>query len=473
MFKSIFGRLFWTNIIIIMVVFMTVAAAMSVFVNNYMSDRQYDMALKLSDTINYWTGFLQVENNNVRSRNFYRETLKGWADFLSADIIVSDLDGNIVETTNEDVTSVPQQFLDSVKRGEIIRQTGRFTTAYSGKIFVVAIPIEYYGNIIGGMYVNTHVPTLTKMTGTLLLWFLLSSLISILAAFALIYGQSMKISMPINKINKAALDIAAGNFDERIKVTSKDEIGQLASSFNFMADSLEKLEDMRSRFVSDVSHELRTPMTSISGFVQGMLDGTIPQDKQEYYLKIVLDESTRLKKLVTDMLEMSKLSSSEYKLNVTEFDFAELVRICVIGLDQKISDKSLELEINFEHDKIPVCADRDAIQRVVINLLDNAVKFSYPNTKIDIAVRCDSKKAYFSVGNFGEGIEKEDLPHIFDRFYKTDKSRTKSSSGAGLGLSFVKNIMVLHKQSVWVDSHEAKEGSGVKYTKFTFSLEKA
>lgn len=470
MFKSIFERLFWTNIVMLLLVFLTVMAGLSVFVNDYVSDRQYEMALKVSETINYWTGYLQVENNNVRSRNFYKETLNEWAEFLDADIVVSNLEGKVIESTTDTVKTIPEEQLTAVRDGEVTRSTGNFGGAYPGKVFTVTVPLEYYGSKIGGMYIITLMPTLTKMVGNLLLWFLVASTISILASFAIIYRQSAKISIPVKKINQAVLDIAAGNFEDRIAVTGQDEISQLASSFNFMADSLEKLEDMRSQFVSDISHELRTPMTSIAGFVSGILDGTIPPESRDYYLKIVLDETSRLKKLVTDMLEMSKMSSSEYKLNVSEFDFVELVRICIIGLEQKITDKTLDLDVDFQNESTIVCADRDAIQRVIINLLDNAIKFSYPNTNIDIKMWTDHKKAYFSVGNFGEGIEKSELPHIFERFYKTDTSRTNKSTGAGLGLSFVKNIMVLHKQSIWVDSHEAKEGSSVKYTKFTFSL---
>lgn len=470
MFKSIFERLFWTNILILLVVFLSVSAVLSVFINHYVTDRQYEMALKVSETIDYWTGYLQVENNNIRSRNFYRKTLESWGDFLGADITVSDLDGNVIDTTNDNISSIPAEYLSAVKNGETMRAMGHFGSSYTNKVFTVAIPVEYYGNRIGGMYINTLMPTLTKTVSDLLVWFLIASTISTLTAFALIYRQSTRISLSVNRIKDAALDIAAGNFNERIPVTGKDEISQLSSAFNFMADSLDKLEDMRSQFVSDISHELRTPMTSISGFVEGILDGTIPPEKEKDYLKIVLDESNRLKKLVTDMLEMSKMSSSEYKLNVSEFDFVELIRICIIGLEQKITEKQLDLSVDFKSDSLAVCADRDAIQRVLINLIDNAVKFSYPNTNIDIKMWYDSKKAYFSVGNYGKGIAKEELPHIFDRFYKTDSSRTNRSSGAGLGLSFVKNIMLLHQQSVWVDSHEAKEGSNIKYTTFTISL---
>ena len=473
MFKSVFGRLFWTNVLILMLVFLSVAAGLAVFVSDTASDRQYETVKKVSPTINNLTGYLQVENHNVRARNFYVENLKSWSNFLDSDIIIADLEGNVVETTNKAVDKIPDSYVKAIAKGGELRKTAKFGSFYDGKVMTVAFPIEYYGTQIGGMYVNTPMPEISKMTGSVIIWFLIAATLSMIIAFALIYHQWEKISASISRINTAALDIAAGNFDERVQVTSKDEIGQLASSFNFMAGSLQKLDDMRNRFISDISHELRTPMTSISGFVGGILDGTIPPDKQEYYLKIVLDESNRLKKLVTDMLEMSRMSSSEYKLNVSEFDFKELVSICLIGLEQKIEEKSLEPIVTFPEEKVMVCADRDAIQRVLINLIDNAVKFAYPNTNVEIKLWTDRKKAYFSVGNFGEGIEKEELPHVFDRFYKIDKSRTNKTKGAGLGLSFVKNIMLLHKQSIWVESHEAKEGSNVKFTTFSFGLELA
>ena len=234
-----------------------------------------------------------------------------------------------------------------------------------------------------------------------------------------------------------------------------------------------ELEKQRSDFVSDVSHELRTPMTSISGFVEGILDGTIPPEKHEYYLKIVLDESRRLTKLVNDMFEMSKMSSSEYKLDITTFDINELIRTCIIGLENRICDKNLDLNVDFKNDELKVLADKDSIKRVVLNIMDNAIKFSYPNTTMGISTWTEKRKAYISIGNFGDGIDSSELSSIFNRFYKTDKSRTKEKSGAGIGLSLVKNIMVLHKQSVWVESVETKEGSNVKYTKFTFTLETA
>lgn len=230
------------------------------------------------------------------------------------------------------------------------------------------------------------------------------------------------------------------------------------------------MNDTHSEFISDISHELRTPMTSVSGFVGGMLDGTIPPEKHPEYLKLVYDESVRLTKLTNDMLEMSKMNSSEYKLDISSFDINELIRRCIIQLEQRISLKNLELEINFSAEIIKVLADKDAIQRVIINILDNAIKFSFENTKIIISSWYKDGKAYVGIGNFGIGIENGETKHIFDRFYKTDKSRTSDKKGAGLGLSMVKNIISLHKQQIWVDSSETKTGTGVKFTQFTFTL---
>jgi len=186
---------------------------------------------------------------------------------------------------------------------------------------------------------------------------------------------------------------------------------------------------------------------------------------------LVYDESIRLAKLTNDMLEMSKMSSSKYKPDISEFEINELIRRCIIQLEKQISDKNLELEVNFDAEAIRVLGDKDAIQRVIINILDNAVKFSFENTKIIISTWFKDKKAYVSIGNFGTGINNEDIKHIFDRFYKTDKSRTSDKKGAGLGLSMVKNIISLHKQQIWVDSSETKSGTGVKFTKFTFTLQ--
>lgn len=472
MFKSILGRLFWTYAMILMLVFTSVAVTVAIFTSHFAVNSHIKNVLSVSQNIDYWTGSLQIEETDYRSRVAYRQLLRSWGDFLHSDIIITNSQGEVLESTSS-ARAVPTSFVTAVTSGNVIKRYGSLNGAYKHKMMIIGVPIKYQGGIVGASFFVTNNVDVRKAMLELFIVVISASLFSILAAFILVYTQAKRISKPIGEINKATREIASGKFDRRVAVTSTDEIGQLASSFNFMADSISQLEDNKTEFVSDVAHELRTPMTSISGFIEGILDDTIPPEKERDYLKIVLDESKRLTKMVNDMLEMSKMSSSEYKLDVSEFDLNELTRVCIISLGNRIDEKNLELNVDFENDTLNVFADNDAIKRVVINLLDNAIKFSYPNTTIGIRTWTEDGRARFCIGNFGDGISGNDLSNIFNRFYKTDKSRVNEKSGAGLGLSFVKNIMTLHKQNVWVESIDTKEGSQAKYTKFTFTLELA
>lgn len=470
MFKSIFSRLFFTYAAILALLFASTAVSVGVFANRFVVNQHIKNVVGVADTIEYWTAAAEIEESDTRAKVAYMQLLKSWGEFLRSDIIITNADGEVLASTNS-ITTVPSSMLSAVIDGETVKKSSNFNGAYSTRVMTVGIPVHYQGGVVGAMFFNTGMLNLKRTTVELFSMLLLSSLLSMLLAAILVYVQSRRISKPIGEINRAAQNIASGKFDKRVAVTSPDEIGQLASSFNFMADSIESIERTRSEFISDVSHELRTPMTSISGFAQGMLDGTIPAQKRDEYLRIILDESKRLTKMVNDMLEMSKMSSSEYKLDITAFDLNELTRLCIIGLGSRIDEKNLDLNVDFENKKLMVLADKDAIQRVIINLLDNAIKFSYPNTTMSISVKKENGRALFAVGNFGDGINEGDLRNIFNRFYKTDKSRVNEKSGAGLGLSFVKNILTLHKQKVWVESVDTKEGSDAKYTTFSFTLE--
>lgn len=472
MFKSIFSRLFRTYATILIFVFIITTVSVSLFIDNYNVKRHIDTVESVSSTLEYWTGTLQIEQDDARADIAYKHTLNSWSEFINSDIIVVNFDGEIAGSTSS-VNSVPEDYLAAVSQGGRIIKKGTFGGGYEHRQLIIGMPVRYNGNVVAAMFFNTPLRSLTKTTFDIVVIFVMCAAISFLLAFVFIYIQSKRISKPIGEINRAVQQIAAGNFSNRVAVRSGDEIGQLASSFNFMADSVENLEDMRSGFISDVSHELRTPMTSISGFAQSILDGKIPPDRQEEYLKIIVDESKRLNKLVNDMLEMSKMSSSEYQLTIEKFDLNELMRICIISMESAITDKNLDLNVDFGAETLDVLGDKDSIKRVILNLIDNAVKFSYENTVISISTWVKNKRAYVSVGNFGVGIDKKDLSNVFNRFYKTDKSHQRVRSGAGLGLSLCKNILTLHKQSIWVESDFVKEDSATKYTKFTFTLETA
>ncbi len=473
MFKSIFHRLFLTHFLTLLSLFLVISIIVSLGLKSYIMQKQSNDILEASRLIERWTGYYQIDNNTIRSNQSYKERINDCATLLNCEIIVANPTGNVFDSTNSKIAHVSNEYIDKIMTGDIFKEISNFGGLYGEKVFTVGVPLEYKGNIIGGIYFNSHMPDIEKRTTHPLLLFIFAFSAALIIASMLVYFQAKKIANSLRKINTAALDIAAGNFPEKLPVTSKDEIGQLCSSFNFMSSSLQKLENMRSRFLSDVSHELRTPMTSISGFIQGILDGTIPPEKHKEYLKIAHDESSRLARLVSDMLEMTKMSSSEYKLNTTEFEFNELIRLCIISLGQKIEERNLDLEVNFDKDVLNVCADKDSIQRVLINLIDNAIKFSKPETTIQINTWIENKKAHFSISNYGKVISKEDLTHIFDRFYKADIARNDHKTGAGLGLSFVKNIMLLHKQTISVKSVPTQEDPEVSITKFTFTLELA
>ncbi|MDO4618138.1 MAG: HAMP domain-containing sensor histidine kinase [Clostridia bacterium] len=471
MFKSIFRRLIWTYSIIFLLVFIVMFTAMSGFYLNYIGTVKYDSAEKAASAIERMTTVLATDYQTQEAWDFYNTSLYSWSHIVGSDITVIDSKGDVFAST-ADIKIAPDKLTKEVLDGKTFRRYTKFGSYYDGVVHVVGIPLKFHGEIVGGLFFNTTSEMITGLLVSFFRIFLFSFLISVFFALVMIFFQAKKISKPISNINSAVLSIASGNFDKRLPVNSKDETGQLSSSFNYMAESLKQLDKMRESFISDVSHELRTPMTSITGFVGGILDGTIPEEKHEEYLRLVYEESKRLSRMTSDMLEMSKMTSSEYKLSMQKFDICEVVRLAIISLESKIDKKNLELEVNFAKDQIFVMADKDSILRVVINLLDNAIKFSFENTKITIAVLASSD-CCVRIGNFGIGIDQKDLEHIFDRFYKTDKSRGKDKTGAGLGLSMARNIMNLHRSTIWAESINAKEGSDVKYTTFTFKLELA
>ena len=252
-----------------------------------------------------------------------------------------------------------------------------------------------------------------------------------------------------------------------------DELGRLTATLKYLSESAGHSNEYQRKFISNISHDFLSPLTSIKGYVEAMLDGTISPEMQERYLGIVLSETERLNKLTEGLLLLNSFDDQRIYLELTEFDISEVIRHTLDTFEVLCQKKNLAIRTDLPDEPLIVCADMGRIQQVLYNLIDNAIKFSYPNTTIGIRTWIEDGRARFCVGNFGDGISGADLSNIFNRFYKTDKSRVNEKSGAGLGLSFVKNIMTLHKQNVWVESVDTKEGSTVKYTKFTFTLELA
>jgi len=277
------------------------------------------------------------------------------------------------------------------------------------------------------------------------------------------YTGTKGITRPIKRISTAARQFARGDFAVRVPVKSSDEIGELSQSFNSMADTIEKSEELRRTFIANVSHELRSPMTSIGGYVDGILDGTIPPENEQKYLEIISVEVKRLSRLVSSMLDITRLQSQDFTQSAICYDFCEQVRYVIIGLEPKIQEKNLNIDVSFSNECIEFYANQDAIFQVLYNLMENAIKFSPADSTITISVFTRGGKLIFDIKNTGKDIPPEELPYIFDRFHKADKSRGNDKSGLGLGLYIAKTIINQHGGDIGADS---KDG----VTQFHFSL---
>lgn len=406
------------------------------------------------------------------SRQFSAEgfvlNLSAVAESTGTFIFVLDGEGDLVTSSIDGFSeNIKDEYTRDVLAGKNATYRGTLGGLFNGEMLTVARPIEYMGEIQGGVLVSIPTPEVTKMRIEVIKIFLFNAAVAALLVAVLVYFISKRITKPLSQITEAARSIAGGDFSRRVSIDAENEFSELGETFNHMAASIEQLENMRSSFIANVSHDLRTPMTTIIGFVQGIMDGTIPEEKHKWYLSIVLDESKRLSRIVTDLLDLSKLEQGSFNIEMREFDINELIRLNIIKFEKRITEKNIRLTVGFESENLRVMADKDAIQRVVTNLFDNAVKFTQEGGFIDINTGVKQGRAFVSIQNSGMGIEQKDLIHIFDRFYKTDKSRSQDKNGAGLGLYIVKSILQAHGEKVWAESEPGQ------YTRFSFTLAKA
>lgn len=352
--------------------------------------------------------------------------------------------------------------MDSVaKLGEIVETTHILSLQY----FVVGRPIMSEGQMIGAVFslANTGVQTLVL---EFLRIFLVSAFFCLILAFVCIYYLTKKMITPLHQMSSAAKQFAVGDFSYRVKATGNDELADLGRAFNDMADALDALEGSRRSFVSNVSHELKTPMTSIAGFIDGILDGTIPKDKQQYYLEIVSTEVRRLSRLVVSMLNMSKIESGDLEMKPSNYDISDQIIHILLTFEQKIENKNIEIRGLDNLKPTYVVADPDMIYQAIYNLFDNAVKFTNENGYIAVLLTERNTDIEVSIKNSGEGIQQKELSKVFERFYKVDKSRSLDSKGAGLGLYIVKLMIEMHGGKVLAKSDSTETAE------FTFTLPK-
>jgi len=362
----------------------------------------------------------------------------------------------------------PESVLSELRLSSGVVRTDTMEGFFAEKQSVYILPItSTEGKMVGS--VMTAMPTsgfddlLEAMNKTIIM----SSLWLMLAALVAVYFISERLVSPIRAMSRAAKEFAAGHFDVRVPVNGSDEVSELADAFNNMAGSLQDSEQMKQTFLSNVSHDLRTPMTTISGFIDGIIDGAIPPEKHNHYLGVIASEVRRLSRLVSTLLEITKIQAGERKFNMAPFDICEQAREIIISSEQRLEAKRLDVRFNADRDNMYVNADRDAIHQILYNICDNGIKFSHDEGVYDISIREEGSKIIVSVYNEGDGIPEDELPYVFDRFYKADKSRGLDKTGVGLGLYIARTIIEAHKEKIWVESEHGK------WCRFTFTLPKS
>lgn len=466
--KSIKYRLLLAFSITIITFFIIISIFTVVTLNAQYKNEYEKKVIKYADYIEEATNnFLKASDE--MSYEELKMTMELIKSSMNMDSIILDSQSYVYAVSNEGLDSlnytkldIEELDLEKIKSGKIISKkniiynnknlnTYYKPIFYNGKFNGLVILIESYNK---GYFSESY-----KFIFILIIF---SSIVSIL----LIHYFLKKILLkPLEDIDVSARKLVKGDFKKRIDIASNDEIGDLANSFNTMAESLEKVDLVRKEFIANVSHEIRSPITSIKGFVSAILDGVIPKDREDYYLKIVNDEAERLSRLVTDLLDISAMEEGKLNLNIVKMDINEVITLCILNSERKIKEKNLNVEIIFNSNKEYCFGDRDRIIQVIINLVDNAIKYGKEKGKIEVETYSKGDLVYISVFNTGANIPKENLNKIWERFYKDDKSRTNKIS-TGLGLPIVRLILTQHNQDIWVENIE---GKGVK---FTFTLKK-
>lgn len=317
-------------------------------------------------------------------------------------------------------------------------------------------------------YILLHAPfrQISDIMKNMFINFLVPICIIIIASMILLLILARRILRPLNQLNYAAKEYAAGNFDVKTGITSNDEIGELASNLEYMATELSKLDDYRKSFVANISHDFRSPLTSIKGYIEAMLDGTISKDNQERYLNIVLSETKRLTKLTASMLEMNRNDSYGLTLNLTNFNVMGIIDSTIDIFEGTCKERYIVIRKNCQVERPIVRADKTRIQQVIYNLVDNAIKFSPHGATITISVNELDNKVLVSVKDKGRGIDRKEQNKVWERFYKADTSRGKDKQGSGLGLSIIREIIRAHGEDITLTS---TPGQG---SEFVFTLKK-
>ncbi|MBD5098707.1 MAG: HAMP domain-containing histidine kinase [Clostridiales bacterium] len=474
--KTMYGRQFATMVGMVLLSFLMLGASFATLSYQYTIREKKDTLERNAKYIAEFTSSsVSAGGGGVWQTPAFQNYLNSVAKVSDSHVMVATPDGVILYAATGDgelaemqAATLPRPLTEQIVAGS--RYVGMTTLdgLYGETRYLVGLPITSgQGYLQGLVLVSSSASNISGVWRDLSGILLVTALAVILIAAIISSATSMRQSQPIKEIAAAARQFGLGQLDVRVDVGDRrDEVGELAEAFNAMAESLSISEQRRSEFIANVSHELKTPMTTIAGFADGILDGTIPPDQERHYLEIISSETRRLSRLVRSMLDLSRLQSDE-RAAQQQFDICETLVRALVTLERKVNAKHLEVDAQLPDDEpIPVWGDQDAITQVCYNLLDNAIKFSKEGGVLGLGITVKGAKATVTISNQGETIPPEEQQLVFDRFHKTDHSRSADRDGVGLGLYIVKTILNSHKESIVCTSED-----GV--TKFVFTLTRA
>jgi signal transduction histidine kinase len=455
--KTIFSRMFLSySLLIILSLLLFIAVFFYLFhINLY---KEYEEI--------YEHHYVQLENQLQNQRIF------GWTDNETAEILSYSLEQSgyriyffdkngkqILGPEANQGAMIPSEVLDEVEASGTMSEGG----FKDGELqYTIASKLNTSINGLNQPIMVMIFHELSHEYQRVIWMILLTFLIAILFAGIILWFMSKRITAPLREMSRIARDYAKGDFSKSVNYELNDEIGQLAKSFTYMANELNDLERARRQYISNVSHELRSPLTSIKGFVIAFLDRTIPNERHEYYYRLMKEETERMIKLVNDTLDMNQLEEGQPNLLKTNYNLTKQIKTIIHKLEPQLSVKQVHIRFDANQD-YDVFADKERIEQVLMNLIHNAIQFSDSEAVVDVSLSKEGQDVNVRIQDYGIGMEEEQLELIWRRFYKADESRS-SKSGAGLGLAIVKSILDLHEAEVKVES-EPNEG-----TIFSFKL---
>lgn len=478
--KSLFKKYLRMTSLIILVSFLCLGSVLIVFISHYWSMERYELLKNNAQGVsNVAARSLLDEKNNTFTIDGQRlnEFVSAFSENIDACILVTDINGQIVMEHNGirlkentgGVSALDPVFIEQAVHTGEFSGTSNLGGYFSEDYYMVGVPIivtneSGIDTTIGTAFAASTLDFVTGFRAEIIKMFFLAAVAAFMVAFGVTWLYSYKMTRPLRLMCDATKSFAMGDFSVRVPVFSDDEVGELAKAFNQMAETLASSESMNRNFIANVSHELKTPMTTISGFIDGIIDGTIPKEKEQHYLNIVSQEVKRLSRLVKTMLDLSRIDSGKMQIHPARFDISNTIIVTLLSFEAKIEEKHIEIRGLEDSEPTFVDGDPDMIHQVLYNLTENAVKFTNEGGFIEIHTVETADRITISVRNSGPGIPPDDAKMIFDRFFKTDKSRSKDKTGMGLGLYIVKTMVQLHGGEIRVESVENE------YTLFEFWL---